>query len=189
MSDAGQQAPPRRRGYLALLPLIFFTGLALLFLGRLFAGDPGKLPSALVGRMAPQFSLAGLGEGPGLSDADLKKSKLTLVNVFASWCVPCHEEHPLLMELAKDRRFTLAGLNYKDNAENARRFLGAKGNPYALVGADIAGRVGIDWGVYGVPETFVVRGDGAIVYKIVGPLSPEIIRDTLMPQIEKALGK
>ncbi len=187
MSDTGHPTPPKRRGLLTLLPLILFLALALLLLGRLFAGDPGKLPSALVGRTVPQFSLAGLTEAQGLSDADLKKGKLTLVNVFASWCVPCHEEHPLLMELAKDARFRLAGLNYKDNVENARRFLGAKGNPYSLVGTDLTGRVGIDWGVYGVPETFVVRGDGAILYKIVGPLSPEIIKDVLMPEIEKAL--
>ncbi|TIV64698.1 MAG: DsbE family thiol:disulfide interchange protein, partial [Mesorhizobium sp.] len=109
------------------------------------------------------------------------------VNVFGSWCLPCREEHPVLLGLSQDRRFTLAGLNYKDQPENARRFLGDLGNPYQAIGVDPAGRAAIDWGVYGVPETFVVGKDGRIAYKHVGPLTPESARDLLLPQIEKAL--
>jgi cytochrome c biogenesis protein CcmG/thiol:disulfide interchange protein DsbE len=130
--------------------------------------------------------------GPGLSDADLKKGHVTLVNVFASWCVPCHQEHPMLMRLAKDadlaqRGVKLVGLAYKDEPENTRRFLGAEGNPYAAIGMDRSGRAGIDWGVYGVPETFVVRGDGVIAYKFVGPMSEEAFAAKIMPEIAKAM--
>jgi cytochrome c biogenesis protein CcmG/thiol:disulfide interchange protein DsbE len=163
---------------LLLLPLILFAGLAGLFLHQLNSDrNPADLPSALVGRKAPEFALAPLDglmrDGqpvPGLSRADLDQG-VTLVNVWASWCVPCREEHPVLIELAKERQIRLVGLNYKDTPENARRFLGALGNPFAAVGADVSGRTGIDWGVYGVPETFVVGPGGAILYKHVGPLT------------------
>ena len=111
---------------------------------------------------------------------------MTLVNVWASWCVPCRDEHPLLTELAKDGRFRLFGINYKDAEDNARRFLGRYGNPFDAVGVDANGRVGIDWGVYGVPETFVVDDAGRIVYKHVGPLTLQSISERLMPEIEKA---
>ena len=112
---------------------------------------------------------------------------MTLVNVWASWCAPCRQEHPLLYELSQDKRFSIAGLNYKDRPENARRFLGELGNPYKAIGVDDAGRAAINWGVYGVPETFLVGKDGKIAYKHVGPLSPESIAGEVMPQIEKAL--
>lgn len=188
------KAPTPRRSWAFFLPLILFGALVAVFLVRLFSGDPSKLPSALIGKPVPAFSLPAI-EGasqPGFSSADLNteklgKGKLALVNVFASWCAPCHQEHPFLMELAKDRRLTLFGINQKDKAENARRFLGKLGNPYAAVGADSDGRISIEWGVYGVPETFLVSGDGRILFKHVGPLTPEAIRDRLMPEIEKAL--
>ncbi len=122
---------------------------------------------------------------PGLNSSDFL-GKVTLVNVWGSWCVPCRQEHPLLLELSKDNRFTLAGLNYKDRPENARRFLGELGNPFHAIGVDDAGRTAIDWGVYGVPETFLVGQDGKILYKHVGPLTPEAIARELMPQIEAA---
>jgi len=112
---------------------------------------------------------------------------VTLVNVFASWCAPCREEHPVLLALSQDKRFAMAGLNYKDQPENARRFLGDLGNPYQAIGVDPAGRTAIDWGVYGVPETFVIGKDGKIAYKHVGPLTPESAKALLLPQIEKAL--
>jgi cytochrome c biogenesis protein CcmG/thiol:disulfide interchange protein DsbE len=195
VADTGQQAAPRRRSGLFLaLPLIVFAGLAVLLLVRLFGGDPGKIPSALIGKEVPAFSLppvAGLVRNgapvPGLSAADLR-GRVTVVNVWASWCGPCRIEHPLLMELATDPAIRLVGINYKDDPENARRFLGGLGNPYAAVGADTAGRTAIDWGVYGVPETFVVGPDGKIALKHVGPLSPEALAQVLKPAI-KAAGK
>ncbi len=191
-SDVGQPMPKRSRA-IVLAPLAIFAALAGLFLVRLFAGDPATLPSALLGRPVPAFALPPLAglmhEGvpvPGLTSADLKGGKVTIVNIWASWCGPCREEHPLLMDLAKDSRLRLVGINYKDQPENARRFLGALGNPYVAVGADANGRVGIDWGVYGVPETFVVAPDGTIAYKHVGPLSPATLEGPLRQAIDRA---
>jgi len=179
----------RRPRLIFLLPLGFFVALALIFLMRLESGvDPSAIPSALVGQSAPEFDLPPL-EGvtvPGLKRADLD-GKVTLVNVFASWCAPCRQEHPVLEKLAKDNRIRLVGINYKDQPENARRFLGDLGNPYAAIGVDRQGRTTIDWGVYGVPESFVVGADGIIRYKFIGPLSDETAANLLMPEIEKAL--
>jgi cytochrome c biogenesis protein CcmG/thiol:disulfide interchange protein DsbE len=170
---------PRLR-LLHLLPALIFGALALLFLLRLYGGDPSRVPSALIGRPVPSFTLeplpglAAAGKAlPGLSDADLKAGAVTVVNVWASWCAPCRQEHPLLMELARDASIRVVGINYKDNPENARRFLGALGNPFSAVGVDPNGRAAIDWGVYGVPESFIVGPDGAIRYKQIGPLSPD----------------
>jgi cytochrome c biogenesis protein CcmG, thiol:disulfide interchange protein DsbE len=160
-----------------LVPLGVFLLLAGLFLMRI-RSDPGNLPSALIGTPAPSFALPGLAglmrDGKaveGFGDADLKVPGGTLLNVFASWCVPCREEHPVLMELAKDKSVNLLGLNQKDEAENARRLLGSLGNPYRKVAVDAQGRVSIDFGVYGVPETFAIDADGRIVAKHVGPLT------------------
>jgi cytochrome c biogenesis protein CcmG/thiol:disulfide interchange protein DsbE len=190
-SDQPKTAPRRR--LLVLLPLMAFLALAALFLFRLGAGDPSKLPSALIGRPVPDTPLPAV-EGlvrdgapvPGIANADFKGA-VSLVNVWASWCVPCHDEAPLLMQLADDKRIRILGINYKDQPENARRFVGRYGNPFAAVGADVNGRVSIDWGVYGVPETFLIGRDGRIAYKLVGPISPENLAATLKPQIEKAL--
>jgi cytochrome c biogenesis protein CcmG/thiol:disulfide interchange protein DsbE len=187
-----QPARPRRR-LLVLLPLIAFGLLAALFYGRLFSGDPSRLPSALIGREAPVFDLPAL-EGlsrdgapvPGLTSTELKGG-VTVLNVFASWCGPCRDEHPFLVQLAKQQGFRLVGLNYKDDAENARRFLGRFGNPFAAVGVDANGRAAIDWGVYGVPETFVIGKDGRIAYKYVGPIDELGLKARLMPEIVKAM--
>jgi cytochrome c biogenesis protein CcmG/thiol:disulfide interchange protein DsbE len=179
---------PRRPRLIFLLPALVFGAIALLFVARLYSGDPSRVPSALIGRPVPEFDLAPL-DGlkaagqpvPGLNRAELK-GRTTVVNVFASWCAPCRQEHPLLMELAKDPGVRVVGINYKDNPENARRFLGALGNPFAAVGIDPSGRTAIDWGVYGVPETFIVGPDGTIRHKQIGPLSPETLpafRDAL----------
>jgi cytochrome c biogenesis protein CcmG/thiol:disulfide interchange protein DsbE len=188
------ETPPRRR--LAMfLPLAAFALLAALFLMRLFAGDASRLPSALIGKQVPAFALPalpGVPGVPGLSGADLRKGHVSVVNVFASWCAPCHVEHEWLMALSKDANFvaegvTLVGLAYKDDPVNSRAFLEADGNPYSAIGVDSAGRVAIDFGVYGVPETFVVRGDGTIAYKFVGPLTRQSLADTLVPEILKAM--
>lgn len=188
MSIETEASAPRRRLFV-LLPLLVFLGLAGLFLSQLLSGrDASEIPSALIGLPAPQTSLPPL-DGmslPGLESKDFA-GKVTLVNVFASWCAPCREEHPVLLGLSQDKRFTLAALNYKDQPENARRFLGDLGNPYQAIGVDPAGRAAIDWGVYGVPETFVIGKDGKIAYKHVGPLTPESVKALLLPQIEKAL--
>ncbi|EKF18668.1 DsbE family thiol:disulfide interchange protein [Nitratireductor pacificus] len=187
--SAGDGKAVRSRRLMMLLPLAAFLALSAIFLLQLVSGrDSAIVPSALIDKPAPQTDLPPLeGVGlPGLSSTDFA-GKVTLVNVWGSWCVPCRQEHPLLMELAADGRFALAGLNYKDKPENARRFLGDLGNPFAAIGVDQSGRTAIDWGVYGVPETFLVGPDGTIRYKHVGPFSPESIRDDLMPQIEKAL--
>jgi cytochrome c biogenesis protein CcmG/thiol:disulfide interchange protein DsbE len=176
---------------LVIVPLLVFFALAGLFLVQLLSGrDLSTIPSALIGQPAPQTSLPPL-DGlslPGLESKDFV-GKVTLVNVWASWCAPCREEHPVLLALSQDKRFSIAGLNYKDKPENARRFLGNLGNPFAAIGVDDAGRAAINWGVYGVPETFVVGKDGKIAFKHVGPLSPQAASGILMPQIEKALAQ
>jgi cytochrome c biogenesis protein CcmG, thiol:disulfide interchange protein DsbE len=183
----------KQRNLLLLLPLIFFLALAALFFYRLGAGDPARIPSALIGRPAPVTDLPPLpglqrdGKGvPGLSGTIFQGS-VTLVNVWASWCVPCHDEAPLLDQLAKDKRIQLVGINYKDSPDNARRFLNRYGIPFSAVGRDEAGRASIDWGVYGVPETFLVGRDGRIAYKLVGPITADNLARTLVPEIEKAL--
>jgi cytochrome c biogenesis protein CcmG, thiol:disulfide interchange protein DsbE len=184
----------RRRFGLAALPLVAFLALGLLLLARLGAGDASKLPSALIGQQAPPLALAGLDGAPGLKDADLRAGHVTLVNIFASWCEPCHVEHEYLLGLAGDadlkaKGVEILGVAQKDSAENIRRFLNAAGDPYAKIGLDPDDRAGIDWGVYGVPETFVVRGDGVIAYKFVGPMDPDAIEKTLKPEILKAAQK
>jgi cytochrome c biogenesis protein CcmG, thiol:disulfide interchange protein DsbE len=189
------EAKPTRRPLLVFVPLAVFAALAALFVIRLYSGDASLLPSALIGREVPAFALPpieGLLDKPGFSDADLRQGKVTFVNVFASWCVPCHREHELIMRLSADPALARAGvrifgLAYKDEPENISRFLAEAGDPFAKIGADRKGRTAIDWGVYGVPETFIVKGDGTITYRFVGPISAESYRDVILPEIEKAL--
>lgn len=178
-----------------VLPLVIFVILSVVFLYRLATHKGDAIPSALIGKSVPQFVMPPVPElmrdgkqVPGLASEDLK-GQVTLVNIFASWCAPCREEHPLLVELAKDTRFRVVGLNYKDQPENARRFLGVLGNPYLAVGSDLAGRTAIDWGVYGVPETFIVSNTGMILYKHVGPLTEEAIKGPIEAVIAKAVAE
>ena len=188
-SESRDAAAMSRRRLTLLTPLVLFLALAALFYFRLGAGDPSTIPSALLDKPVPDFSLPPIveGQGEGLSDEALAKG-VHVVNVWASWCGPCRLEHPILMRLAADRRYDLVGINQKDVPENATRFLGALGNPFAAVGADRHGATSIDWGVYGVPETFIVK-DGIIVHKFIGPLSEETLAADFLPALEKALGK
>ena len=190
-------SPPQRSAGLIILvalPLVLFIGLVVAFTFRLGNDDPSRLPSALIGHPAPSTvmpPLDGLNTDsgaavPGLS-AEALRGHVSVVNVWASWCVPCHDEAPLLRELHGDKRFQMIGINYKDVAENARRFLGRYGNPFDAVGVDANGRAAIEWGVYGVPETFVVGRDGKIAFKLVGPITPDNIDNVLKREIEKAL--
>ena len=178
-SETGAPRPRGTSRLLYLVPVLIFVGLSAVFLNRLLTGDPSRVPSTLIGRQVPSFVLPPLEElrtggepVPGLASADLRGT-ITIVNVWASWCAPCRQEHPALMDLAKEADFKVVGINYKDRPENARRFLGQLGNPYAAVGVDQGGRTAIELGVYGVPETFVLGADGVIRYRHVGPILPE----------------
>jgi cytochrome c biogenesis protein CcmG/thiol:disulfide interchange protein DsbE len=193
MSEEPATAPSGRKWL--LLPAFAFAVLAAIFLLRIdqsrdSGGNISKLPSPLIGKPAPATALPPL-QGlnlPGLDPA-LFKGGVTLVNIFASWCGPCRDEHPELLELAKRNDIRLIGFNYKDKDENARRFLGSLGNPYMAVGVDPSGRAGVEWGVYGVPETFVIAPDGTIAYKHVGPITPAIRTGKLAAAITAAAQK
>lgn len=184
MSTTRSRSPAR--GWLTLLPIAVFLVLAVLFY-RGLSGDPSDVPSVLINKPVPEFTLAPVEalNLPGLATADLKKGAITLVNVWASWCVPCRDEHPLLMELAKREDIRVVGINYKDDPENARRFLITLGVPFAAVGSDPTGRAAVDWGVYGVPESFLVDGEGVIRLKWIGPLTPEALKAEIIPKIEE----
>jgi len=185
------EAPPRR--WIVFLPLAILLALAALFFVRLHGGDPSRVPSALIGRPVPQTVLPpidGLARSgkpiPGITP-ELFAGQVTLVNVWGSWCVPCRDEAPLLMQLGRDKRFQIVGINQRDKQDNARAFLAQYGNPFSAIGDDANGRASIEWGVYGVPETFIVGRDGRIAYKLIGPIIPENLESELKPQIEKAL--
>lgn len=192
MSDVVETATQRRRGttmrwLAALLPVVVFAILGL-FLYRGLSLDPKSIPSALIDRPAPEFDLPPLpGHPRGLAKADLT-APVQLVNVFASWCVACRVEHPILMDLARSGVVPIHGLNYKDGPSDAVAWLNRFGDPYDRIGSDQNGRVGIDFGVYGVPETFIVDAKGVIVKKIIGPITPNILNDELLPLIRSMQG-
>lgn len=187
-------SPPRQRAnYGRVIPVAVFAALALVFLYALYTGDPSKLPSALIGKEAPKLSFPAveeLSDGgkpiPGIEPDDLATGKPIVVNFWASWCAPCVAEHPLLMALKEKSGATILGVNYKDQAANARRFLGRYGNPFSAVGADLSGRNAIEWGVYGMPETFVLDGRGRIVYKHVGQITPDTLEKKILPALKAA---
>jgi len=192
MTNTPKPTKSKRPSFFAILPVILFLGLASLFFLQLISGrNNSDVPSALIGKSVPSFKLAAL-EGadfPSFSSESPKGNKLTLINVWASWCVPCRTEHPFVEALSRNKHLTIYGLNYKDTDENARAFLEELGNPYDAVGADHSGRVGIDFGVYGVPETFVVDESGTIVHKFIGPITASRLQDELVPAIERALSQ
>lgn len=174
-------------------PLVVVGLLGLLFAVALRSGDPSRLPSALIGKPAPAFALSSV-EGlvrdgkpvPGFSSADLAKGDPTVVTVWASWCGPCVQEQPTLVKFRAEHNIRLLGINYKDAPANAARFLAKLGNPFDAIGADNTGRVAIDWGVYGVPETYVVDGRGQVVFRYVGPVTADALKKQILPIIEKA---
>lgn len=181
------------RSRLLIWPLAIFAILALLFALALKGGDPSRLPSALIGRTAPAIALPaleGLNDGAqridGFTSADLATGEVSVVNFWASWCAPCVQEHPLLVALKERTGVKLYGVNYKDQAATARRFLGRYGNPFTAVGVDDNGRAAIDWGVTGMPETFIVNGKGEIVYKHIGPISAETLESKIIPKVRAA---
>lgn len=196
--SASEQEPPRSSGNrlriaIALVPLVLFAVIAagagkILYEQDVDGKDISEIPSALIGTKAPSLNLPPLqGSGvPALTDAAIK-GKLTLVNVFASWCIPCREEHPILLALAKDERLNVVAINYKDKTDGALNFLKELGRPYAAIGVDPKGQAAIDWGVYGIPESYLVAADGTILYKRVGPFDEKSLADGLYPAIEKAL--
>ena len=197
MSDtptSDQPQSPQRRTLLAFLPLAVVGALLGLFLFALYRpGDSTKLPSMLIGKAAPALELGpleGLAENgklvPGITRADLARGTPVVVNFWASWCAPCVGEHPLLIILRDRTGVPLIGVNYKDQAVGARRFLGRYGNPFAAVGTDTNGRAAIEWGVYGMPETFVLDGQGRVVYKHIGALTPQALEQAIIPAIDKA---
>ncbi len=186
--------PPKRRRLLpALAPVIIFVAVASLFLVALQKGDPTKIPSALIGRPAPIVDLppvpgltrAGVAV-PGFATESLAQGKPTVVNFWASWCLPCVDEHPYLVELARRTGVALYGINNKDQPANAARFLSLHGNPYRAIGADTNGRAAIEWGVYGMPETFIVDGKGTVVFKHVGPITAQSLEQSVLPALAKA---
>lgn len=166
-----------------LLPALVFLGVAGFLYWGLFL-HPRDIPTALKNKPVPSFILPPLDDrGPGFSTADLKTGQVSIVNVFASWCVPCRAEHPQLLALKEKTNISIYGLNYKDSPAQARRFLDELGDPYTRIGADRDGRIGIDWGVYGVPETFVISHTGEIVCKQIGPLTPTDLTNKILPLI------
>ncbi len=192
MRAQGAPAPARRSAFV-LLPVIGFMAMAALFAFSLQNDDPSRLPSVLIGKPAPDGVLApveGLLSGsepvPGLQPGDLAKGRPSVVNFWASWCAPCVAEHPALMRLAQDQRINLVGINHKDTPDNARRFLAQRGNPFTAVGSDRNGRAAIEWGVYAVPETFVVDGAGRIVLKHIGGITPDALATKILPAIAAA---
>jgi len=170
---------------LMLAPLLVFGAFAALALVGLTRENPNELPSALAGRAAPTVQVTPLGEGPLLTDADLRGGGVKLLNYWASWCAPCLVEHPNLEKLAA-QGVTLYGVNYKDKPANALGFLAELGNPYTALGADASGRMALDWGVYGVPETYVIDGQGKIVLRFAGPITERVMENTILPAIEAA---
>jgi cytochrome c biogenesis protein CcmG, thiol:disulfide interchange protein DsbE len=173
-----------RRRLLLALPATGFAALAGIFAMGLNY-DPSKLPSALIGKKVPEFDLPPVkGRTLGLSRKTLE-GDVSLVNVFASWCVACREEHPVFMQLTSRKLVPLHGLNYKDAHGDAAQWLNSMGDPFTRTGADLDGRVAIDWGVYGVPETFVVSADGTIAYKHIGAVTDEALNGTILPMVER----
>ncbi|MGP3698677.1 DsbE family thiol:disulfide interchange protein [Rhodobacter sp. NSM] len=170
---------------LMFVPPVLFGGLAVMFFVGMQRGNPDELPSALAGKPAPAVVTTAMADAPPFTDAVLREPGVKLVNYWASWCAPCRVEAPTLEALAAEG-VKIHGVNYKDKPENAQAFLDELGNPYATLGADANGRMALDWGVYGVPETYVIDGEGRIVLRFPGPLTERVVEETIRPAMEKA---
>ena len=184
-----ETSPTRRKETLRIvaLPLIVFSFIVVAFAIGLTM-NPREIPSALIGKPVPQFDLQPVkGRSAGLASGDLK-GEVSMVNVWASWCTECRMEHPMLMDLAKRNIAPIHGLNYKDRPEDAQNWLEDLGDPYTRTGADIDGRVAIDWGVYGVPETFVVDRAGRIAYKHIGAINAKVLEEKILPFVRALKG-
>lgn len=171
---------------LMVLPPLAFAGLAMIFILGLERTNPDELPSALIGKEAAKVALVQLGESAPFTDADLRDGQVKIVNFWASWCAPCRAEHPNLERLA-DEGVTIFGVNYKDAPGDALGFLAKLGNPFLRLGADASGRMGIDWGLYGVPESFVIDGQGKVILRFPGPLTQQVIDDQIRPALAQAV--
>lgn len=197
--NAPEHPEPKRSSthyLLAALPLIVFLSLAAIFYKQLSSGvDPSKLPSVLIGKPAPSLPTAPLtglivdGKQFPTPTPQVEKGKVTVVNVWASWCVPCRAEHPIITRMKEERDITLIGINYKDKNPNALKFINTLGNPFDSIGIDPNGATSIDWGVYGIPETFIVGKDGLIAYKHVGPINEALLLGKIYPAIDAELAK
>ena len=168
---------------LMIAPPLIFAALAVMFYVGMNRDDPNALPSAIAGNPAPPVALTDLGDEPAFTDATLRQPGVKLVNYWASWCAPCRAEHPNLTALAEEG-IPIYGINYKDKPENALDFLAELGNPYTAMGADASGRTALDWGLYGVPETYVIDGEGKIVLRFAGPITQRVLAKTIRPAIE-----
>ena len=171
-----------------LAPPVIFAGLAVMFWVGMSRENPDELPTALAGKPAPAVQVTSLGDLPVFTDETLRDGTVKLVNFWASWCAPCRVEHPNLEALAQSG-VTIYGVNYKDKPENALKFLAELGDPFVAIGADEAGRMGLNWGVYGVPETYVIDGNGQIVARHAGPITQRVIETTLGRAIAQAKGQ
>ena len=170
---------------LMIVPPAMFILVAILFYAGMMRNDPDSLPSTKIGSQAPKVQVEKLGDKTVFHDSDLRREGVKLVNFWASWCAPCRAEHPVLETLKNDGT-VIHGVNYKDKAENALGFLDELGDPYASIGADTNGRMGIDWGVYGIPETFIIDGEGKVVLRFAGPVTRRALQDEILPAIKSA---
>ena len=173
---------------LMVLPPAIFIAIAALFFFGMQRENPDQLPSALAGKSAPAVDVTTLGDGAALSDADLRDGRVKLVNFWASWCAPCRAEHPSLVAMAAEG-VPIYGVNYKDKPENALAFLAELGNPFEKMGADATGRMGLNWGLYGVPETYLIDGEGRILLRHAGPITQRVVEGTFRPALEAARGQ
>ncbi len=188
---------PRRSILLAMLPVLLFGSLVVVFFIGLTQGDTfRKLPSVLIGKPAPTLDMEPVEnlvingkQVPTFKGEDLKKGKVTVVNFWASWCVPCRQEHPQMIALGKMPEIQLFGINYKNEPADASQFLRQLGSPYAAIGSDFRGRAGIEWGVVGLPETYIVDGKGIIRYKFIGPISERALKNGFMPKLREIMAE